>query len=89
MNKTRRLRWAGYVARMEKGRSAFKILTGTSSEKKPLGSPRRKWQDNITMDLNEICINTRNSVDLTQGKDYWKALVNAGLNLRAPKAERS
>ena len=55
MIKSRRLRWAGHVARME-GRSVFKIFTG----KRPLGSPRCRWEDNIRMDLKEIGINKRN-----------------------------
>ena len=50
MIKSRRLRWAGHVARMEEGRSVFKILTG----KRPLGRPRRRWEDNIRIDLEEI-----------------------------------
>ena len=49
--KSRRLRWAGHVARMKEGRGAFKILTGTPTGKKPLGRPRRKWEDNIRIDL--------------------------------------
>ena len=54
--KSRRLRWAGYVARMEEGRIAFKILTGrhTSKGKRPLERPRRRWEDHIRMDLKEI-----------------------------------
>ena len=58
--KYRRLRWAGHVARMKEGRSAFKILTGKPTGKRPLGRPRRRWEDNIRMDLEEIGINTRN-----------------------------
>ena len=50
--------WAGNVARMEEGRSAFKILTCTSAGKRPLGRPRRRWEDNIRMDLKEIVIST-------------------------------
>ena len=61
--KSRRLRWVGYVARIE-GKSAFKILTGTPTGKILLGRPRRRWEGNITMDLKEIGINTRNWVDL-------------------------
>ena len=57
---SRRLRWAGHVARMEEGRSAFKILTGKPTGKRPLGRPRRRWEDCIIMDLKEIGINTRN-----------------------------
>ena len=60
MIKSRRLRWAGHVARMEKGRTSFKILTGKPTGKKPLGRPRRRWEDNIRMGLKEIGINTRN-----------------------------
>ena len=79
---SRRLRWTDHVARMEEGRSDFKILTGTSAGKRPLGRPRRRWEDNIRMDLKEIGINTRNWVDSVQDWDYWRALVNAALNLR-------
>ena len=62
---SRRLRWVGNVARMEEGRSVLKILTGTPTEKKrPLGKPRRRWEDNFRMDIKEIGINTRNWVDL-------------------------
>ena len=82
MIKSRRLRWAGHVARMEEGRSAFKILTGKPTGKRPLGSPRRRWEDNIRMDLEEIGINAGNWVDSAQDMDYWRALVNATLNLQ-------
>ena len=54
---SRRLRWAGHVDRMEEGRSAFKMLTGKPIGKRPLGRPRRRWEDNIRMDLEEIGIN--------------------------------
>ena len=57
------MRWAGYVARKEEGRSAFKILTGKPTGKRPLGRHRRRWEDNIRMDLEEICINTGNWVN--------------------------
>ena len=80
--KSRRLRWAGHVARMEEGRSAFKILTGKPTGKIPLGRPRRRWKDNIRMDLEEIGISIRNWVDSAQDRDYWRAFVNAALNLR-------
>ena len=53
--KSRRLRWAGHVARMEEGRRAFKTLTGKATGKRPLGRPR--WEDNFRMDLGEIGIN--------------------------------
>ena len=72
------------LARMEEGRSAFKILTGTSTGKRPLGRRRRRREDNIRIDIKEIGINTRNWVDSVLGKGYWRALVNAALNLRVP-----
>ena len=84
MIKYRRLRWVGHVARMEEGRSAFKILISKPIGKRPLGKPRRRWEDNIRMDLEEIGINESNSVDSAQDRDYWRALVNAALNLRIP-----
>ena len=58
--KSRRLRWTCHIARMEEGRSAFKILTGKPAGKRPLGRPRGRWEDNIRMDLKEIGINTKN-----------------------------
>ena len=63
--KSRRLRWAGHVARMVEVRSAFKILTSTPAGKKPLGRPRRRWEDNFRMDLKKIGINTKNLVGWT------------------------
>ena len=54
------MRWVGHVARIVEGRSAFKILTGKPTGQRPLGRPRRRWEDNIRMDLKEIGINTRN-----------------------------
>ena len=66
MIKSRRLRWAGHVARMEEGRSSFKILTG-----KPTGKrPRSRWEDNIRMDLEEIGINAGNWIDSAQDRNY-------------------
>ena len=84
VSKSRRLRWAGHVARMEEGRSAFKILTGKPTGKSPLGRPRHRWEDNIRMDLEEIGIIAGNLVDSAQDRNYWRPLVNAALNLRVP-----
>ena len=80
MIKSGKLRWVGHVDRMEEGGSAFKIFT----YRKPLGRPRRSWEDNIRMDYEEIGINAGNWVDSAQDRDYWRALVNAALNLRVP-----
>ena len=81
MIKSRRLRWAGHVARMKEGRSDFKILTGKPTGKRPLGRPRRGWEDNIRIDLEDIGINAGNRVDSAQDRNYWRALLNAALNL--------
>ena len=72
------------VARMEEGRSSFKILTGKPTGKRPLGRPRHRWEDNIRMDLEEIGINVGNWVDSAQDRDYWRALVIVALNLWVP-----
>ena len=69
---------------MEEGRSAFKILTDKPTGKRPLGRPRRRWEDNIIMDLEEIGISAGDWVDSAQDRNYWRALVNAALNLRVP-----
>ena len=78
------MRGAGHVARMGECRSAFKILTGKPTGKRPLRRPRRRWEDNIKMGLEEIGINSGNWVDSAQDENYWRALVNAALNLRVP-----
>ena len=79
-----RLRWVGHLARMEEGRSAFKILRDKPTGKRRLGWHRHTWEESIRMDLKDIGINTRNWVDSTQDRDYWRALVSAALNLWIP-----
>ena len=69
---------------MEEYRSTFKILTGKPTGKRPLGRPRRRWEDNIIMDLEEIGVNAGNWVDSAQDRNYCRTLVNAALNLRVP-----
>ena len=69
---------------MEESRRAFKILTGTPTGKRPLGRSRRRWEDNIKMDLEEISINAGIWVDSAQDRDYLRALGNAALNLWVP-----
>ena len=66
---------------MEEGRSAFKILTGKPTGKRPLGRPSFRLEENIRMDLEDIRGNTRDRVDSTQGKNYWRTLVGSELNL--------
>ena len=62
----------------------FKILTGTPTGKRPLGRPRRRWEDNIRMDLEQIGISAGNCVNSAQDRNFWRALVNVALNLRVP-----
>ena len=64
-----RLRWAGHAARKEEGRSALKNLIGKPTGKRPLGRPKRRWEDNIRMDPKEIGINKRNWVDSAKDRD--------------------
>ena len=64
--------------------SAFKILTGKPTGNRPLGRPRRRWEDNIRIDLEEIGISAGNWVDSAHDRNYWRALMNATLNLRIP-----
>ena len=68
--KSRRLRWADNIARMEEGRKTFKILTGKLAGERLLKRPRRRWEDNIKMDLKEIGFYTRNWIDSVLGRDY-------------------
>ena len=72
------------IARMEEGRNAFKILIDKPKGKIPLGRPRRRWEGNIRMDLEELGINAGNWVDSAKDRNYWRAFVNAALNLRVP-----
>ena len=69
---------------MEEGRSAFKMLTGKPTGKRPLGRARCRWENNIGMDLEEIGISVGNWADSAQDRYYWRAVVNAALNLRVP-----
>ena len=64
------MRWAGHVVRMEEGSSAFKILTGKLTRKRPLERLTRRWEDTFRMEFKEVGINTRNWVDSTQDRDY-------------------
>jgi hypothetical protein len=74
-----RMSWAGHVARMGEKRNAYKILVGNPEGKRPLGRPRRRWVDNIKMDLREIGWD-----GMAQDRNQWRALVTAVMNLRVP-----
>ncbi|KAJ4438944.1 hypothetical protein ANN_14898 [Periplaneta americana] len=79
--KSRRLRWAGHVARMGESRNAYRVLVGRPEGKKPLGRPRRRWEDNIKMDLREVGYD-RDWINLAQDRDRWRVYVRAAMNLR-------
>jgi transcription termination factor 2 len=83
-NIVRRMRWAGYVARMGEGRCVYRILVGRPEGKRPLGKPRRRWKDNIKMDLREIGIDGANWIQLVQDRVQWRAFLNTVMNLRVP-----
>jgi len=82
--KSRRMRWAGHVARMGEGRGVYSVLVGKAGGKRPLGRPRRRWEDNIKMDLEEVGCGGMDWIELAQDRDRWWALVNAVMNLRVP-----
>jgi hypothetical protein len=75
---------AGHAARMGERRNAYRILVGKPEGKRPLGRPRRRWVDNIKMDLREIGWDGRDWIDLAQDRARWRAYVNAVMNLRVP-----
>ncbi|KAJ4442251.1 hypothetical protein ANN_12117 [Periplaneta americana] len=75
--KSRRLRWAGHVARMGESRNAYRVLVGRPEGKRPLGRPRRRWEDNIKMDLREVGYDDRDWINLAQDRDRWRAYVRA------------
>ena len=80
--KSRRLRWAGHVARMEQFRNADRVLVGKPESKRPLGRPRRRWEDNIKMYLREVGCDPRDQIALVEDRDQWRAYVRAVMNLR-------
>jgi hypothetical protein len=82
--KSRRMRWAGHVARMGDKRNVYRLLVGQPQGKRPLGRPRRSWIDNIKMDLLEIGVNVVDWIGLAQDRYRWRALVNSVMNLRVP-----
>jgi hypothetical protein len=84
VNKSGRMRWAEHVARMGEGRGVYRVLVGRPDGKRPLGRPRRRWEDNIKMDLREIGIDGANWIRLAQVRVQWRAFLNTVMNLRVP-----
>ena len=82
--KSRRMRLAGHVARMGEERGAYRVLVGKPEGKRPLGRPRRRWVDNIRMDLQDVGCVFMDWIGLAQDRDRWRTLVSAVINLRVP-----
>jgi hypothetical protein len=82
--RSKRMRWAGHVARMREKRNVCRLLVGKPVGKRPLGRPRRRWIDNIKMDILEIGLSVVGWIGLAQDRYSWRALVNSVMNLRVP-----
>jgi hypothetical protein len=80
--KSRRLRWAGHVARMGEGRNVYRVVERKPERKRPLERPRRRWEDGIKMDLTEIGWRGKEWIQLAQDRDRCRAVVNAVMNFR-------
>jgi hypothetical protein len=81
---SRRMRWVGHVARMREKRNVYMLLVGKPEGKRPLGRPRRRWVDNIRLDLGEVGWGDVDWIDLAPDRNRWRALVNSILNLWVP-----
>jgi len=77
-------RWAGHVARMREERGVYRVLVGKPEGKRPMGRPRRRWVDNIRMDLQEVECGYVDWFGLAEDRDRWRTLVSAVMNLRVP-----
>jgi hypothetical protein len=82
--KSRRMRWVGHVARMGARRNVYTLLVGNQEGKRPLGRPRRRWIEDIKVDLLEIGLSVVDWIGLAQDRYRWRALVNSVMNLRVP-----
>ena len=82
--KSRRMRWAGHVARMAEDRGVHRVLVGKPEGRRPLGRPRRRWEDNIKMDLREVGGGRGDWMELAQDRNRWRALVGTVRDFRVP-----
>jgi len=82
--KSKGMRWAGHVARMVEERGVYRVLVGKPEGKSPMGRPRRRWVDNIRMDLQEVVCGYMDWIGRAQDRDRWRTLVSAVMNLRVP-----
>jgi hypothetical protein len=82
--KSKRMRWAVHIARIRKKRNAYRLLVGKPDGKRPLERPRRRWVDNIRMDIGEVGWGGVEWIGVAQDRNRWRALVNSVLNLRVP-----
>jgi hypothetical protein len=82
--KSRKMRLAGHVARMGEGRGVYRVFVGKPEGKSPLGRPKCRWKDNITMDVREVGIVGANWILLAQDRDWWPDFVNTVMNLQFP-----
>jgi len=82
--KSRRMRWAGHVARMGEERGVYRILVGKAEGRRPVGRSRRRWVDNTRMDLQEVGCGYMDWIGLAQDRNRWRRLVSAVMNLRVP-----
>ena len=73
------------MARMGQGRGVYRVLVGKPERKRPLGTPRCRWEDNIKMDLQEVGGGCVDWMELSQDRDRWRALVSAVMKVRVPK----
>jgi len=78
------MRWAGHVARMGEDRGVHRVLVGKPEGKRPLGRPRRRWEDNIKMDLQKVRGDHGEWMELAQDRNRWWALVRTVRNFRVP-----
>jgi hypothetical protein len=79
-----RMRWAGHVARMGEGKGVYKVLVEKIEGKRPLGRPRRRWEDNIKADLQEVGCGGMDWIEMAKDRNRWQAPVNAVMILRVP-----